>query len=74
MEPLPQSIAQYGIIAGNTAQIGQLIGQRQHLLIIFAVKRHAGGLRKGTTLPYILHPLEVLQILSNMNADTDLHK
>lgn len=51
-------------VAHNNARIDEAI--------IFAVKRHAGGLRKGTTLPYILHPLEVLQILSNMNADTDL--
>ncbi len=51
-------------VARNNARIDEAI--------IFAVKRHAGGLRKGTALPYILHPLEVLQILSNMNADTDL--
>lgn len=51
-------------VARNNARIDEAI--------IFAVKRHAGGLRKGTALPYILHPLEMLQILSNMNADTDL--
>lgn len=51
-------------VARNNARIDEAI--------IFAVKRHAGGLRKGTVLPYILHPLEVLQILSNMDADTDL--
>lgn len=40
--------------------------------IIFATQRHAGQLRKGTALPYILHPLETMQILSNMQADIDL--
>lgn len=40
--------------------------------IIFATQRHAGQLRKGTALPYILHPLETMQILSNMQADMDL--
>lgn len=40
--------------------------------IIFATERHAHQLRKGTTLPYILHPLETMQILSNMQADIDL--
>ncbi|MBQ2448844.1 MAG: hypothetical protein II270_02290, partial [Peptococcaceae bacterium] len=40
--------------------------------ILFATNRHAGQLRKGTTLPYILHPLETLQILTEMQADIDL--
>lgn len=52
------------LVARNNARISQAI--------VFATQRHAGGLRKGTTLPYILHPLEVLQILSVMKADTDL--
>ncbi len=34
----------------------------------FAIDRHAGQLRKGTSLPYIVHPLEVLTILTAMNA------
>lgn len=37
--------------------------------IIFAVKRHAGQTRKGTTIPYITHPLETLAILNTMRAD-----
>lgn len=40
--------------------------------ILFAVERHAGQLRKGTTLPYIIHPLETMTILSSMNADSNL--
>lgn len=38
----------------------------------FAANAHRGGVRKGTNKPYILHPVEVLQILSSMNADTNL--
>ena len=45
---------------------------RLNQAILFATERHAGQLRKGTTLPYILHPLETLQILTEMQADIDL--
>ncbi len=45
---------------------------RLHKAIIFATERHAGQLRKGTTLPYILHPLESMQILSELQADINL--
>lgn len=40
--------------------------------IFFAVKHHTGQLRKGTTIPYITHPLEVMSILMRMNADIEL--
>ncbi len=40
--------------------------------IEFAVKKHSGQVRKSTTIPYILHPLEVLQILCTMGADTNV--
>lgn len=40
--------------------------------ISFAMEAHKGEVRKGTERPYILHPLEVLQILSSMKADTGL--
>lgn len=40
--------------------------------IQYAVECHRGGVRKGTTQAYILHPLEVMQILFTMGADTDL--
>ncbi|MCD7771106.1 MAG: HD domain-containing protein [Oscillospiraceae bacterium] len=46
--------------------------QKLNEAIIFAVNQHAGQLRKGTTRPYILHPIEVLQILHSMKADTNL--
>jgi (p)ppGpp synthase/HD superfamily hydrolase len=31
--------------------------------IEFAVKAHRGQLRKGTTIPYVSHPMEVARIL-----------
>lgn len=40
--------------------------------ISFAMEAHRGEVRKGTERPYILHPIEVLQILSSMKADTGL--
>lgn len=40
--------------------------------IRFATERHEKQFRKGTTIPYILHPLETLQILSEMHADVNV--
>lgn len=40
--------------------------------IHFATEKHAGIVRKGTTRPYIEHPLEVMTILGYMNADKNL--
>ena len=40
--------------------------------ISFAMEAHRGTVRKGTERPYILHPIEVLQILSSMKADAGL--
>lgn len=40
--------------------------------INYAVSCHAGDTRKGTDIPYILHPLEAFQILYSMRADTNL--
>jgi len=40
--------------------------------IQFAMNVHKGAVRKGTNKPYILHPIETLQILSSMNADLNL--
>ena len=46
--------------------------ERLDAAIKFAVDRHAGQLRKGTTNSYIRHPLEAMIILQSMNADIDL--
>jgi len=46
--------------------------ERNELLnkaIIYAVEKHAGQLRKGTQIPYIVHPMEVLALLNEMRAD-----
>ena len=40
--------------------------------IAFAVKAHEGQLRKGTDLPYIIHPMEVGVIVSGMTEDEEV--
>lgn len=40
--------------------------------IVFATEKHAGQIRKGSTKPYITHPLETMVILNYMQADTNL--
>lgn len=40
--------------------------------IIFAVKAHANTERRGKGFPYIIHPLEALEIVSTMTSDRDL--
>lgn len=42
------------------------------LAISMAMEAHKGATRKGKDTPYILHPIETLQILASMNADTNL--
>ena len=37
----------------------------------FAVRAHSGQFRKGTKLPYIVHPVDVMRILILHNASTD---
>ena len=38
----------------------------------FAVKAHSGTLRKGTNLPYILHPMEAAAIAAQMTDDQEI--
>lgn len=40
--------------------------------INFAVQVHSGQLRKGTTTPYILHPLEAAAIVATMTDDLEI--
>lgn len=40
--------------------------------LAFAAEKHNGVFRKGTELPYILHPMEVAVIASSMTDDTDV--
>ena len=40
--------------------------------IIFAVKAHAGTERRGKGFPYIVHPMEAMEIVSTMTADQGL--
>lgn len=40
--------------------------------IEFATRAHEGQFRKGTTRPYILHPLEVSEIVATMTDDEEI--
>ncbi len=40
--------------------------------IRFAVEAHAGQLRKGSEMPYVVHAMEVLSILAAISGDIDL--
>lgn len=40
--------------------------------IVFAVKAHAGTERRGKGYPYIVHPMEAVEIVSTMTPDQEL--
>ena len=40
--------------------------------IVYATEMHEGQYRKGTNIPYILHPLEVASIVATMTEDEDI--
>ena len=40
--------------------------------ISFALEAHSGSCRKGTSTPYILHPLEAAAIASSITNDEDV--
>ena len=40
--------------------------------IIFAVRAHAGTERRGKGFPYIVHPMEAVEIVSTMTPDQEL--
>lgn len=43
-----------------------------HNAIIFAVLKHRNQKRKGTDIPYIVHPMEVMQILTENNCSENV--
>jgi len=43
-----------------------------HQAIYYAGKRHAGQVRKGTSVPYLVHPMEVMGILIENNCSEDV--
>lgn len=43
-----------------------------HEAVLFATSAHAGQVRKGTDVPYITHPMEVCQLLTEMKAGREL--
>lgn len=40
--------------------------------IVFALRAHAGTERRGKGFPYIVHPLEAVEIVATMTADQEL--
>lgn len=38
----------------------------------FAVEKHAGSSRKGTDVPYIVHPMEAAAVVAGITADQEL--
>ncbi len=40
--------------------------------VIFAAKAHEGMLRKGTSIPYIVHPIEAGAIAASLTDDTEV--
>ena len=40
--------------------------------VVFAVRAHSGMTRKGSDLPYILHPMETAAIVSGMTEDQEV--
>ena len=46
-----------------------MYSERIHKAVMFATKAHIGQTRKSNDIPYIYHPMEVLQILTEMDCD-----
>ena len=58
--------------AWNNREIIRENNGKLEAAIAYAMECHKGASAKGTNLPYILHPIETVQILTRMNADTNL--
>lgn len=48
------------------------MGTRLDKAIKFATEAHSGAFRTGTTIPYIVHPLEALSIAATLTDDEDI--
>ncbi len=40
--------------------------------VIFAAEKHSGALRKGTNIPYLVHPLEAAAIAATLTDDREI--
>ena len=40
--------------------------------ITFAAEKHAGAVRKGSDIPYIVHPIEAVSIVSGITSDHEV--
>lgn len=49
-----------------------MYSERIHKAIMFATLAHKNQTRKGNDIPYIYHPMEVLQILTEMGCKEDV--
>ena len=49
-----------------------MANMRIHKAIEFATLKHQGQTRKGTDIPYIVHPIEVMQILTASGCEEDI--
>ncbi len=59
---------QKAFIMGNKAMDTALLDRA----IVFAVKAHAGTERRGKGFPYIVHPMEAMEIVATMTPDQEL--
>lgn len=48
------------------------MGDLLNKAIVFATKAHASQCRKGTQIPYILHPMEAAAIVGTMTTDDEI--
>lgn len=52
-----------------------MCGNKTDLLdraVVFAVAKHAGNVRKGTTIPYITHVVEAMEIVCRLTEDEEI--
>lgn len=57
---------------GGGKQMDAALGNLLNKAIIFAVQNHAGTPRKGTNIPYIVHPMEVAAIVAGITDDEEV--